>query len=724
MNGGPKAYLCYSEADEAKVRVLRRRLRNYVIPAALRNGGPARLGRFIPDSNSARLGDTARQMAAVDWLIVFSSPKSFASERVNTDVDTYLVSNPVGRFLLVVLEGEPMQVMPPRLRARQPVTADFRAEADGAELGFLKLVSALTDVNVGALRDQQAAGSRTRGGIGAALCAGFAAIATAGGIATISAVGERDQSAAMTRQAIQTAIEIAARADSTDAEALAHAEAQFDRLFAEGPKSPALMRQRAQALVQFAELHERRGDSESARARALAAIEALPESEHNSQEFARAALLVSRAENAAGRAAEALDFANRALVAARAVANADDAARAPLADALNWLGGLYAQAGKPAQALPLFAEAAPILLALHETALEDQSASAAALAAFEQLGDAQSATGDHNGAKASYERTVGLLRAQSGGETPEMAALAGALAKLSEALRASGDNEGARAPAEESLALARRLSAAAPTNADLRDAVAARVILAAQVQASLGSADAALINEAVAAARARTLARPADLPAQITLAEMLAANGARLERTRNFEDARGAWREAAVVRRRLRSVAESDLAHATNLATALEQVAAVSTRLGDQSETLSAYSEAIRVRRSIVTASSNDKPARAALADLLHTTGLARVRAENDTAAMAAFDEAVRLRAALAQEEPADHGVADLALESLRQLMRLQTQAEATAGLRRSLATQRDLLTQLTQANPNEARYSAALRRTNAALEAQERAQQ
>ncbi|MEQ1617734.1 MAG: hypothetical protein ABL883_05270 [Terricaulis sp.] len=724
MSGGPKAYLCYSEADEAKVRGLRQRLRNYFVPAALRGRGPARLGRFIPDSSSARLGDTARQMAAVDWLIVFSSPNSFTSERVNAEVDTYLVSNPVGRFLLVVLEGEPMQVMPPRLRARQPVTADLRAAADGAELGFLKLVSALIEVNVGALRDQQAAGSRARAAIGGALCAGFTAIAAAGSVATIAAVRERDQATAMTRQAIQTAIEIAARADSTDADSLAHAEEQFDRLFASGQNSPALMRQRAQALVQFAELHERRGDSARARARALAAIEALPESERNSQEFARAALLVSRAENAAGRGAEALDFANRALVAARAVASADDAARAPLADALNWLGGLHAQASKPAQALPLFAEAAPILLALHESTPGDQAASAAALAAFEQLGDAQSATGDHNGAKASYERTVGLLRAQSAGEAADVVALASALAKLSQALRAGGDNEAARAPAEESLTLARRLSAAAPTDADLRDAVAARVILTAQIQASLGGADTALMDEAVSAARARTLARPGDLSAQITLAEMLAANGGRLERARNFEDARAAWREAAVVQRRLRAVAETDLSHATHLAAALEQIAAISVRLGDQNETLAAYSEAIRVRRSIVTASSNDNPTRAALANLLHAAGLARVRAENDTAAMAAFDEAARLRAALAQEDPADHAAADLALDSLRQLMRLQTQANANTGLRRSLTVQRDLLTQLAQANPNEARYSAALRRTAAALEAQEQAQQ
>ena len=187
MSGGPKAYLCYSEADEAKVRLLRRRLRTYVVPAALRAGGPARLGRLIPDSTSARLGDTARQMAAVDWLIVLASPNSFASERVNADVDTYLVSNPVGRFLLVVLDGEPMQVLPPRLRARQPVTADLRAEADGAELGFLRLVSALIDVNVGALRDQQAAGARASASLGAALCAGFAAIAAAGSVATIAA---------------------------------------------------------------------------------------------------------------------------------------------------------------------------------------------------------------------------------------------------------------------------------------------------------------------------------------------------------------------------------------------------------------------------------------------------------------------------------------------------------------------------------------------------------
>ncbi len=716
-------FLSYSEADEAAVQRLRQRLQSYVIPAALRTGGTSRLGPFIPERQTARTEEEVKQqLAKVEWLIVCCGPASFASARVNGEIDTYIRVNAGARFLMVLLEGEPREVLPPRLRAREPLTADFRADGDGAELGFLKLVAALLNLNLGALRDHQAAGERARDRTGGALAAGLAILAVAGAGMSVNAMRERDQSAAMARAAIDLGADLAAQADDP-----APSEERFEQLFAQGVHSPAFVRQRAQLLVRFAELYQRRGDDALSRARALAAItafETLPEDERRSLDFARALSLASQAEAEAGREAEAIDYAARAVEAARATLHAGDGRlqRASLAAALGRLGELHMRAGRPAEALPYFAEAIPSLDAVRAQTPDDEAATTNLIAALNWLGDAQATTSDWAGARSSFERTSALTRAQlesAPGNAPARGELGVSLMKLGQAMNEAGDAAAARAPLEESLAIARIQAVADPGDAALRRQLAARLMLTAQVQATLGGASAETLAEAIVAARLQTQTEPASLAAKEVLADLLAANAARLRRAGDFSGARTAWRDTAQALRELRAstgVSASNFAPA--LAEALENAGEASTRLDDTPGALSAYGEAIRMRRAALEAAPQDKAARASLAQTLHTLALVRARADNAAGARAAFDEAARLRVALAAEDENDSVIASLAVESLRSLAEAQQAANNTPGARRSLETARDLLTRITQANPDNTRYAAALRRTEAALRA------
>ena len=716
-------FLSYSEADEAAVQRLRRRLRSYVIPAPLRAGGPSRLGQFIPERQTARTEEEVKQqLVKVEWLIVCCSPASFESARVNGEIDTYIRVNAGARFLMVLLEGEPRDVLPPRLRAREPLTSDLRAEGDGSELGFLKLVAALRDYSLGALRDHQAAAERARDRGGSLLTAGLAVLAVAGAGVSVNTMRERDQSAAMARAAIDLGANLAAEADDP-----AHSEEQFEQLFAQGVRSPAFVRQRAQLLVRFAELYQRRGDAALSQERALGAIaafESLPENERASLDFTRALSLASEAEAEAGREAEAIDYAARAIEAARATLHAGDGRlqRASLAAALGRLGALHLRAGRPAEALPYFAEAIPSLDAVRAQSPDDDAAATNLIAGLNWLGDAQATTGDWAGARNSFERTAALTRARlesAPGNAQTRADLGASLMKLGQAMNETGDAQAARAPLEESLAIARAQVAGDASNAALRRQLTARLILTAQVQASLGAASAETLAEAIAAARVQTQSEPASITAKEVLADLLAANAARLRRAGDFTGARTAWHDTAQALRELRASSAANAPEAAAaLAAALESAGEASTRLNDSPGALSAYGEAVRMRRAALEAAPQDKAARASLAQTLHTLALERERADNAAGARAAFDEAARLRVALATEDESDTDIASLAVDSLRSLAEAQQAANNTAGARRSLETARDLLARLTQAHPDNTRYAAALRRTEAALRA------
>lgn len=159
------AFLSYSHVDEAVAGKLHRQLEGYRLPARVRQGkAGARLGTIFRDraelAAAPSLPDAIRsaleQSAA---LVVLCSPEARASHWVDQEIRLFQTVNPGAPVLPVILRGEPAAVMPSALTegGNEPLAADFRKEADGRKLGFLKIVAALAGVPLDSLiqRDAQ-----------------------------------------------------------------------------------------------------------------------------------------------------------------------------------------------------------------------------------------------------------------------------------------------------------------------------------------------------------------------------------------------------------------------------------------------------------------------------------------------------------------------------------------------------------------------------------------
>lgn len=718
MQDSVKACICYAPEDRAAARRLARRLR------AFRGPGFSGLGKIALSTDPAA-DDVPQVLASAKWLIVCCSPAAFGSDRVNAEIDEYIRTNAGSRLLLLLLNGDPREAVPARVRAREPLTADFRANADGEQLGLLKVAAGLLEMEVGVLADQKAAGGRI--GAWAATFGAFLLLAAAAAATIFAAysVQQRMRAEILASAAIDLGADAVMQADDlslrlaeldrTSPEVLGAAEARFDRLFAQSTRSPALLRQQGELLLQFSELYARRGNVERSGERARAAVrafETLPETDRDAMPFVRA---LSLASAGAGNS-EALSYAERAVASARALNDADADIRVRsgvLAQALGRLAELKAAAGQQGEALALYAEAAPALEAvLQHSPPGDDAAMAELSGVLDRLGNAQAAAGEHEAARASFTRMATLSRARLDLDPGNMAAqvdLSGALFELGRAFVDAGNSAAAPEPLQESLALTRRLAAADPANAAMEQTLAERLMFTAKVLASLGRAGPQLMEEALSAARAEVVRAP-NAATRTTLAELVAADAVRLQRTRDFEAARTAWREVAQLHR---AIAEN--APSPAIADAYEQIAITSISLNEMPAATAAYAESVRQRRAIVVATPADRSAQSALAATLHQLALVRRRAENETGARAAFAEAARIRLQLATADEADAAIAYEAADSLQQLA--QTQAEASPRrARESLETARDLLTRVTEANPQERRYAIALRRTQAAL--------
>jgi tetratricopeptide (TPR) repeat protein len=733
-----KAFLSYSEADEASAQALRRRLERFRVPRSLLAKG-SRLGPFYPTSNSDPGPAQVELLGEAEKLVVCCSPATPESERVNTDIDAFIRLRGHEHVIMILLDGDPRESLPPRLRGREPLAADMRAEGDGQEHGLLRLAAALLDVDVGALRDRQAQSERARLLLRSAAIGGLAIAVAAVGAGAALIWRERERAETMAREAIDVAGVALAQAEELTppegADVLGPAEARLQQIYEAGVQSEALTRQRAALLVRFADLYDQRGDVETARERAQAALELynqLPNADRQSLEYVRALALVSQGEVAEGRTPEAINFAQRAVEAARvALVESPEGRRgnAALADALQRLGDLQMRAGRPQEAVDPFAEAITPLELLVAQSPGDDQAVANLIAGLERLGRAQA--GSARGAEAleTFGRVVALSRerlAANPRSGPARAALGDALDRYGRTIVDQGEAANAREPLLESLAIARGLAALQPDDPVLQRAFSQRLIFTTTVLAELGRATPDLMEEAINAARADARATPSNLQARTTLATIIAADAARLERAREYEDARTAWYEVIQIRRALAGATSDGVkrGHFGAVADAFEHVARINVRLEDATGAIGAYNEAIRARRAALNGDSENRQARAALADALHEVGLLRLQGEFLTSARSAFDEAARLRIALAEETPTDDAIALKAMDSLLQLATVQTESNPD-GARRSLEAASSVLERVSEASPNNnrlPRYRSAIRRLERELDAAEAA--
>ncbi len=159
------AFISYSHADEVAASKLHRKLEAYKLPANVRGDlGTPRLGSIFRDradfaaasSLTTAIRSALAQSAA---LVVLCSPEAKQSQWVDGEIRLFRELHPNAPILSVILRGDPAEGMPDALTedGREPLAADFRKDADGPKLGFLKVVAALKGVPLDSLiqRDAQ-----------------------------------------------------------------------------------------------------------------------------------------------------------------------------------------------------------------------------------------------------------------------------------------------------------------------------------------------------------------------------------------------------------------------------------------------------------------------------------------------------------------------------------------------------------------------------------------
>jgi len=209
------AFLSYSHADERYARWLLQRLEGYRVPKRLigtagRHGPvPARLGPVFRDRDelptAGDLGSTiTAALADSAALVVVCSPAAARSRWVNAEADAFRASGRGDRVFCFVVDGDPTgrdpgeACFPPALLApdveggppREPLAADARAEGDGRDRAFLRLVAGLLGVGYDDLAQREAQRRQRR--LVAIAAASLAVTAVALGLAAAAWVARND----------------------------------------------------------------------------------------------------------------------------------------------------------------------------------------------------------------------------------------------------------------------------------------------------------------------------------------------------------------------------------------------------------------------------------------------------------------------------------------------------------------------------------------------------
>lgn len=209
------AFLSYSHADERHARWLLQRLEGYRVPKRLvgapgRHGPvPARLGPVFRDRDelptAGDLGSTiTAALADSAALVVVCSPAAARSRWVNAEADAFRASGRGDRVFCFVVDGDPTgrdpaaACFPPALLKpdveggppREPLAADARAEGDGRDRAFLRLVAGLLGVGYDDLAQRESQRRQRR--LVAIAAASLAVTAVALGLAAAAWLARND----------------------------------------------------------------------------------------------------------------------------------------------------------------------------------------------------------------------------------------------------------------------------------------------------------------------------------------------------------------------------------------------------------------------------------------------------------------------------------------------------------------------------------------------------
>jgi tetratricopeptide (TPR) repeat protein len=168
--GGYVAFISYSHKDAAMGRWLHRKLEGYRLPKRLAGTQgedgevPERLTPIFRDRDdlpaAGDLSERVRAALAVSRnLIVLCSPNSAASPWVAKEIAAFRDLHPGRPIFTAIVDGEPGVCFSPALLdgGIEPLAAVLRKEGDGRRLGLLKLVAGLAGVGLDALVQRDAA---------------------------------------------------------------------------------------------------------------------------------------------------------------------------------------------------------------------------------------------------------------------------------------------------------------------------------------------------------------------------------------------------------------------------------------------------------------------------------------------------------------------------------------------------------------------------------------
>ena len=173
------AFLSYSHADARWAQWLHGRLEAYRVPKRLIGtpgpDGPIgpRLGTIFRDRDelptAGDLGTTIRAaLAESGALVVICSPASAHSPWVQAEIEAFRALDRGDRIACFIVDGDPggnaaeccfapaLTGIGPDGSHREPLAADARAEGDGRDRAFLKLVAGLLGVSYDALAQREA----------------------------------------------------------------------------------------------------------------------------------------------------------------------------------------------------------------------------------------------------------------------------------------------------------------------------------------------------------------------------------------------------------------------------------------------------------------------------------------------------------------------------------------------------------------------------------------
>ena len=731
------AFISYSRKDEEAVKNLYHRLTQYRLPKPLREKHGVSLGRFFLDKEelgaAGQLDEELNEkLDEAGRLIVCCSPSAAASKWVNAETKAFIERHGRDRLLAVVLDGEPHDAFPPALMEDEPLAADFRLQGDGEENGFLKLVAGLLYVDLGELRDLQAKAERQRARIRNGLVVLFAFLTVAATFAAVVAVQANRRAERMAAEAIAIGSGVLGEADSLSRRfgvptsalesLLEFADDRFARLFDEGVKSSALMREQLRLRVQFSRLRGRVGDTKQQAKDAERAVQILrrdlPPDEIRTIDYVEALCTYGEARYAVGDNEGAVEAYRDGIRAARQMlTDIPDGvlARNRLAAALQRLGHILMTENRPKEALPLFEEATDRLDEIVTQAPDDRLAPANAIIGRNWVASAQALSGEYGAAIETFRTSVADAKTyleEVPDSLPTLGALGSAQMKLGQALSDQNYLDEGRASLVDSVESSRRMVAADPRDANRMHELATRIGLVANLDLRRRDPKAAVDGFGQAAELYDALIEedPAQVVVRIDYAKMLAVeafawtklgdpNASLARRTKAADQ----WSAIVDVE------TETRVDRLEGIASAFELMGDAAAQARQLESMLKAYERATPIRRRLRTL--DDTPDRRNhLAQVLHALGLTRKFAQKLPTATDALAEAADLRQGLDTPEGRF-----AAADSLQQLALVQANADGEAS-KASLIRARDLLRDLVKAFPDRAAYVESLQKTEKVL--------